>query len=188
MNILGKLALISLLIAPVATWAFYKPVRVLAPEFNGISCINDHICIDDHSKQEEAKSLYKNSLNFINVSVGKIDDNPKVIFCSSIQCYESFGFKLPAKAKTIGIYGIVISPKGWEELFLRHEMIHHLQIEKLGSFAHWRTPEWFKEGMAYSLSEDPRELKKPWSEYRASFDRWYKEIDKNMLWHEAKYL
>jgi len=35
--------LIVLLLVPGASWAFYKPVRVLAPELNGVTCVNDAI-------------------------------------------------------------------------------------------------------------------------------------------------
>jgi len=185
-NILVRLLLIVLLIAPVGTWVFYKPIRILVPELNGITCINDHICVEDISKEEEAKSLYIKSHNFINIFVGKIKNNPKTIFCSSESCFESFGFQLPAKAKTIGSFGIVVSPKGWTEILLRHEMIHHLQVEKLGVIAQWRAPKWLKEGMAYSLSKDTRKLKEPWSGYRAKFESWYQGIDKLALWDEAK--
>lgn len=185
-KILGRLLLIALLIAPFAAWAFYKPIRVLVPEVNGVSCINEYICIEYLSEKEKAESLYRKSIQFINISVGEINNNPRVIFCSTTSCYESFGFHLPAKAKTVGSFGIVVSPKGWTESYLRHEMIHHIQIEKFGALAHWRAPKWLKEGMAYSLSEDTRNLKEPWAGYRAKFENWYEKIDKNELWDEAK--
>ena len=187
-KILLRALFITILASPIAVWAFYKPIRVLMPELNGVSCINYNICVEDLNKKEKAIYLYTNSLYFINTSIGKFDNNPKVIFCSTTSCFKSFGFHLPAKAKVIGSFGIVIGPEGWTELFLRHEMIHHLQVEKLGVLANWRAPKWLKEGMAYSLSEDSRELKEPWANYRKQFDHWYKEIDKNTLWDEAKKL
>jgi hypothetical protein len=66
-------------------------------------------------------------------------------------------------------------------------MIHHLQKERLGNLKGWLvTPNWFIEGMAYFLSEDPRPtLAEPWQQYRFQFDAWYKQVGKEHLWAEA---
>jgi len=187
-DMLKRIALIGLLIVPVGAWAFYKPVRVLAPEMNGVSCINDEICVEDIAKFEKASALYKKALIFVNSSVGEIANNPRTVFCSSESCFESFGFHSPAKAKTIGVYGIVVGPHGWNEFFMRHEMIHHLQTERLGVLVQWQSPKWFKEGMAYSLSEEPRKLKEPWASYRVKFENWHRGTEKKSFWDKAKNL
>ena len=185
---LKRIVIIGLLLAPICTWAIYKPVRVLVPELNDVSCISDEICLENIEKTREANTLYRNALSFVNTAIGKISTNPRTIFCSSDECLESFGFHSPAKAKTIGIFGIVVGPRGWSELYIRHEMIHHLQSEQLGILTQWQSPRWFKEGMAYSLSEDQRKLSEPWASYRIEFERWYRGMDKELLWIEAKKL
>lgn len=48
-------------------------------------------------------------------------------------------------------------PRGWEPHFVRHEMIHHLQAERLSTLTLLLKPRWFVEGMACALSDDPRE-------------------------------
>jgi hypothetical protein len=55
---LKRLLLVGMLCAPVAAWAFFKPVRVVAPELAGISCLNDTLCTDDVSRYQEAAKLY----------------------------------------------------------------------------------------------------------------------------------
>ena len=127
-----KVLLISLTLLPIASWALYKPMRVLSPELNGITCANDYICIENHEKLNEATLLYNNAILFVNTSVGKVKNKPRITFCSSEKCYNSFGFHAPAKATTVGISEIIVSPRGWNDYFLRHEIIHHLQSEKLG--------------------------------------------------------
>ena len=68
-------------------------------------------------------------------------------------------------------------------------MIHHVQAERLGIFTQWRSPAWFKEGMAYSLSQDPRShLAKPLQQYRSDFEKWYQSVGKERLWEEAQKL
>ena len=184
-----RLLLICLLLSPAATWAFCKPLRVLAPQLvAGVSCVTAVICMDDPSRHAEAERLYNDSLRFVASSVAPIGKNPRVVFCSTQACFESFGFSRSA-ASTVGVSGIVVSPRGWIPRYLRHEMIHHLQAERLGVLKQWRSPDWFKEGMAYSLSGDPRpELAEPWQQYRREFEAWYRTVGKERLWDEAKTL
>jgi hypothetical protein len=140
------------------------------------------------SRFEEAAKLYDEALHFVDSSVGSIENKPRVIFCNSDACFQSFGFRKQAGA-AIGTFGIVISPRAWKPYYVRHEMIHHLQNEKLGMIKAWREPKWFMEGMAYSLSEDPRQkLSEPFEQYRSKFEVWYRLVGKERLWTEARNL
>lgn len=182
---LKRILILALLSLPLAAWAFFKPVRILAPELAGVTCVDETICIDDPSRLAEAAGLYREALEFVASSIGRIAQAPRVVFCTSEACNESFGFR--AAANTIGTFGIVISPRAWKPYYLRHEMIHHLQKERLGNIKGWLvTPDWFIEGMAYSLSEDPRPaLPEPLQHYRAQFETWYRQVGKEGLWAEA---
>ena len=184
-----RFLIVALLALPVTAWAFFKPVRVIAPELAGVSCITDVICIDDPLLYEKASRLYENAIQFVDTSIGEIRHKPRVIFCSTDTCFHSFGLG-KRSAATIGTFAIVVSPRAWEPYYVRHEMIHHLQKEQLGNLKAWiSTPEWFMEGMAYSLSEDPRiVLSQPWQQYRSQFDAWYQQVGKQQLWAGAKNL
>lgn len=183
-----RLLFVVLLCIPAATWAFFKPVRVVAPELIGLACISDTICTDDVARSREAASLYDEALHFVDASVGLIEERPRVIFCSSDTCFQSFGLG-KRSAATLGTFGIVISPRAWKPHYVRHEMIHHLQNEKLGLLIAWRKPQWFVEGMAYALSQDPRStLSEPFEQYRTQFVRWYEQVGKDRLWAEARHL
>jgi hypothetical protein len=183
--VLKRLFIVAVLCTPAAAWAFIKPIRVFAPEWNGVSCINETICTDDISRYQEAVKLYDEALHYVDSSVGVIKNRPHVIFCDSDVCSRSFGLG-KRSALTIGRFGIVISPRAWKAYYVRHEMIHHLQSEKLGILKVWRDPRWLTEGMAYSLSEDPRpKLSEPFEQYRAQFNQWYRQVGKEHLWEQA---
>ena len=180
---------IVVLLAPFAAWAAYKPIRVLAPELVGVNCISDQICLEKGSPTSNAKELYEMALYFVESTVGEINKKPRVTFCITEYCYEAFGFRAPAKATTVGLSGIVVSPRGWNIFYLRHEMIHHLQAERTGVIGLLFSPEWFNEGMAYSFSRQPRdEYKEPWRTYTFQFDKWYEKIGAERLWEEASRL
>jgi hypothetical protein len=183
-----RIMLLTLLLMPIIVWSAYKPVRVVVPQWNGVSCVTGQIYIESPEKAEEAKALYDSAVGFVNQSVGELQSNPRVIFCSSAECFDAFGFRAPAKAKTVGASGIVVGPDGWKSYILRHEIIHHLQSEKLGMIRQWRSPPWYKEGMAYSLSEDPRNLTEPFKSYREKFENWYRQVGKEQVWEAAKKL
>ena len=182
----ARLVLVCLVASPLAAWAFCKPVRVLAPELAGVSCMSEFICTEDVARHAEATVLYDEAYEFVLSSVGTIERRPRVIFCSSQACFRSFGFDRAA-AHTVGVSGIVLGPRAWKDYFLRHEMIHHLQAERLGVIRQWLMPEWFTEGMAYVFSQDPRSaIAEPWQGYRSEFERWYQSVGKENLWVEAR--
>ncbi len=112
-----------------------------------------------------------------------------MIFCSGRACSKSFGFTYDG-AYNVGTFGLAISYRGWHPYFVRHELIHHLQNERLGSLNAWLfKPNWFKEGMAYSLSQDPRRpLPEALESYRTTYEAWAKGIALQDIWAEAEHL
>ena len=186
---LPAFVLATLSALPLLTWAAFKPIRVLAPQLAGVQCQEANLCIDDLTKLEQAVVLRDESVRFVESRVGKVRKVPRFIFCSSAECAKSFGFTNNA-AYHVGTLGIVIGPRGWHSHFARHELIHHLQMENIGSLhALLFTPTWFIEGMAYSLSEDPRKpLPQPLEGWRAQFERWYPTVPSQELWATARAL
>jgi len=171
MKALKWILLFSLLL-PAGAFAVVKPVRILIPQINGATCPENNLCIDDEKRLNEAKALYTDALKFVQDKLGAFDTTPRVVFCSSQKCFNEFGGG-KRSAVTIGSFGVVIAPKGWKYYYVRHELIHHWQAEKLGNFKFWREPDWLTEGMAYSLSGDPRKfLDQPFQTYRSSFNEW----------------
>jgi hypothetical protein len=181
-----RLLLAALLTAPFAAWAFLKPVRVLAPEWNDVSCVSDIVCTDDPSRYGMASDLYESARQFVEAQVGTMERKPRMVFCATDGCFQSFGLGRRSAA-TLGTMAIVISPRAWQPHYVRHEMFHHVQNERLGSLRVWTIcPEWFVEGMAYSLSEDPRPvLSEPWQHDRTVFEAWFRQIGKEHLWEAA---
>lgn len=173
------------LVIPIATWFLYKPVRVFFPELAGMKCVNKNICVENIQKLDVAENLYIKAENHVTSTLSTFKVPPKFIFCKTQKCFESFGFK-KASAQGIGTVATVVGPNGWKSYIIEHEMIHHIQNEKLGSIKFASLPTWFVEGMAYSLSQDPRtNLSEPWESHRRTFKQWYKEINPASIWIEA---
>lgn len=177
------------LLLPILLWLTYPPIRVFAPNLAmPLILIDKKIYIEDEKQAAQARQLYQDALNFIATQINPIQDPPTVIFCNTAQCFQRFGF-IHAEAQTVSRFGIVLGPRAWQPYHLRHEMIHHLQIEQLGWLTAWTNPSWFTEGMAYSLSRDPRsDLGEPWQTYREQFEIWQNYIPPEQFWQAAAQL
>lgn len=181
----ARLALLAFVIVPLAAWAIVKPVRVLVPGVGKTTCVSESVCVDDISKADEATRLYFEALAYVAGDVAPVRGYPKVIFCSSEKCAESYGLGARS-AVTVGTFGTVIGPRAWHPYYVRHELIHYLQSERFGVIPLLLKPSWFVEGMAYALSQDPRApLAEPFEGYRSRFLSWYGAIEKGALWREA---
>jgi len=161
---------IAVALGAVATFAIPNPLRALAPGLFGLVCEN-RVCVDDARRLAEAQELLQRARADVTRKLGAPHALPLALFCSSEECFRTFG-KRRSTAETFGGKTILIGPRGWAAHFVRHELIHVAQYEKLGFIRAWRGPRWINEGMAYSLSEDPRRpLPAPLEAWRAQYER-----------------
>lgn len=162
-----------LVVAPAAAFSFYKPVRVLVPETFGVSC-DQNVCVDDPAQREAAIALLNSAKERLKTQQGLIINNPKIIFCGTDKCRNTFGLGKKS-GFTLGTFGIAISPRGWKEFYVAHELIHYWQADNFGSLVLLNGEPWLTEGMAYALSNDPRkELHEPFETYRQKFSEWHR--------------
>ena len=173
------------LTVPVAACASFKPLRVVAPELMGLVCTEQGVCVDDKNLIPQATALKQDAVAYLEHHVATFVTVPRILYCSSPACAKSYGFASQG-AYTVGSFGIVVGPRGWQAHFVRHELIHHLQVERWGSLRTWLLkPDWLVEGMAYSLSEDPRRaLPEPLQGWRQRFEEWH-ATSRGDLWTEA---
>jgi hypothetical protein len=182
---LKRLVLLLFVVVPIVAWFAVKPIRVVLPHTQGIYCVNELVCVEDPEAAESAMALYDEAFDFVSNTVAALESKPRLIFCSTDACADKFGLEARA-ALTVGKFGTVIGPRAWNAHLVRHEMIHYVQCEQLGVLKVVRLPSWFVEGMAYSMSGDPRDpLPHPFEAYRSDFDSWFESIDVDLFWHEA---
>jgi len=148
------LGLTGVVLVAAATLAIPNPLRALAPGLFGFVC-EGRVCVDDARRFAEAQALLQSARADVARKLDAPNALPLALFCSSKACYDIFG-KRSSTAQTFGGKAILIGPRGWAAHFVRHELIHVAQYEKLSFMRAWRGPRWINEGMAYSLSEDPR--------------------------------
>ena len=165
----------SLILAvTVAGAIFYKPIRILAPQMFGLTCVSEILCLDDVSRQEEAMELMADATSFVSGELSPLETELTVLFCSTRDCLARFTNATVAAQYFWGARTLLIGDR-WAPYIIRHELIHHWQNENYGGPRDaLRLPMWFLEGMAYSLSEDPRDVipNVEANEQRARFMEW----------------
>jgi hypothetical protein len=152
-RLLAFVAVAVVLAAPALAWATFKPVRILAPELNGVSC-RGRVCVEDPSRFAKAEALQRAALVQVGHKLVPLRRPPLTVFCSSRACYRSFGGGMERGA-TLFDWGVILPPESWVPHIVEHEYIHMLQAQELGLIGRQRTPEWFKEGMPFFVSDPP---------------------------------
>jgi hypothetical protein len=172
---------------PIAAWAMVKPIRVVAPGLLGLSCSADDICTDDPSRLAEARTLLNDARAFVAKDLGVFQGQPRAVFCSTLRCDQQFGLGRVG-AVSVGQIGVVMSTRAWHPYFVRHELIHQLQNERLGTFNAWLfKPSWLIEGMAYARSQDPRQpLPEPLQGWRQQYRQWEGRVGVEQVWVAAQ--
>ena len=170
-----------LLIFPVAVFALIKPTKIILPELAGVSCVERWLCVEQLATLADAQSLYNNAIDNVQTKLTPFEQPPKMVFCSTDKCFSRFGLDKQAAVSIAG-FGIVIAPRGWHRHYIEHELIHQWQANNLGIFSLWLAPEWIREGMAYSLSDDPRiKLTEPFHSYRKRYKQTYGHLSGEKL-------
>lgn len=172
-------------VVPALAWVAVKPVRVIALDLADVAC-RGAVCVDEASRLDEAGLLAADAQAFVETRLGPFGRSPRVIFCHRQACADYFGLGARS-AVTVASVATVIGPGAWKPYYVRHELIHHAQSDRIGPLALLFQPGWIVEGMAYGLSEDPRiRLAEPFESQRTEFLEWYKKIGRSDLWAELK--
>lgn len=144
-------------LALVIALATFRPARVLVPGAFGMTCTSTGDCIDDVERLKDAQRLRDDAVSYVGQSMGPLREVPQFLFCSTRDCFQRFSDPAVAALYFWGAGKILVNEHGWEPHIVRHEVIHHWQKENFGGArAALELPRWYIEGMAYTLSDDPR--------------------------------
>lgn len=182
MKTLTKCVLAALIVAtPPIAWAAFKPVRILAPSLNGVTCV-ERICVEDRSGLPRAQALQREAMAAVARKLLPLREAPLTVFCSTRACYRSFGGGMERGA-TLFDWGVILPPESWVPHIVEHEYIHMLQAQQLGVLGRQRTPDWFKEGMPFLVSEPPADDLPDYARpLAARYQAWEQNIGREHAW------
>ncbi|WP_374602224.1 hypothetical protein [Arenimonas sp.] len=169
-------------LVPIGAWAFFKPVRIIAPQLNGVTCV-DSVCVDDMAALPAAQQLHSDARSNVARKLRPLRVPPRTVFCSTRACYESFGGI--GRGITVLHLGVVIPPESWQTYIVEHEFIHMLQAQELGLRGRERTPAWFKEGMPFFVSAPPSfDLPDYARPLVGQYAAWERRVGRENVWTE----
>lgn len=180
-----KTTMLALALAsPALAWATFKPVRILAPELNGVTC-RGAVCVEKPSEFARADQLQRDAIAAVGRKLVPLKQAPLTVFCSTRQCYHSFGGGMERGA-TLFNWGVILPPESWVPHIVQHEYIHMLQAQQLGLVGRQRTPAWFKEGMPFFVSDPPSyDLPAYARPLAARYQAWERKVGRNNVWEVA---
>lgn len=179
----GALLLIAVMI-PAAAWLFFKPIRIIAPELNGVTCAGP-VCVDDSAALPMAEQLYAEGMANVAAKLTALNRPPRAVFCSTRACYRAFG----GRGAGVAVFdlGIVIAPHAWQTYIVEHELIHILQAQELGLLGRERTPIWFKEGMAFHVSDPPPDGLPDYAQgWAGQYREWEARVGRENVWEAIR--
>lgn len=181
---LGLITVGLLVAAPAIAWAAFKPVRILAPSLNGVSCFG-RVCVEDLAQLSTAAELQHRAVAAVGRKLVPLEQAPLTVFCSSRRCYQSFGGGMERGA-TLFNWGVIVPPESWQPYIVEHEYIHILQAQQLGLIGRQQTPAWFKEGMPFFVSEPPDyDLPDYARPLVAQYQAWERKVGRDNVWKVA---
>ena len=181
---LGLATLTILVAMPAIAWATFKPVRILAPTLNGMTCVA-RVCVEEPSKLTQAQALQHNAVAAVERKLLPLEEAPVTVFCSTRECYQSFGGGMERGAAILN-WGVILPPQSWVAHIVELEYIHMLQAQQLGLLGRERTPQWFKEGMPFFVSEPPaHDLPDYARPLVAQYQAWEQEEGRSNVWQRA---
>lgn len=184
-SLLKMVAPVLVLVAPMIAWIAFKPVRILMPELNGVTC-HARVCVEDASQLARAAELQRAAVAEVGRKLVLLNETPLTIFCSTRACYHSFGGGMERGA-TLLDWGVILPPESWVPHIVQHEYIHMLQAEQLGLLGRLQTPAWFKEGMPFFVSEPPAyDLPEYARPLASKYAAWEQQVGRQNVWKAAR--
>ncbi|MFA6921029.1 MAG: hypothetical protein WC216_04245 [Gallionella sp.] len=138
----------------------------MAPGWFGFSEISEGVYVDDKmppSQQQQVLKTLKQAKERVSVFFGGIEGASKVFACSTEECFVLHGGAGAEKGKAYGKSMLLLSPRGLDAVIASHELTHIELCHRVGTMRAWYAiPDWFHEGLAVLVSEDPRYTEQAW--------------------------
>ena len=136
----------------------FRGAKLWAPSLFDMEPIADRIFVNKEmppAERKEALMIVTQSKERITKYYGKVISRPKFFFCSTEECFKSFGGSTN-RGQSFGDFATLISPRGISVSIVSHEWSHTELYSRIDSIWIMRNiPQWFDEGLAVTVSEAP---------------------------------
>jgi len=156
------LALVILMLAAavgLAAWLVPALAATACPVCFGFDRLAERVYVDSHAtdaERDSARAIAATAAARVRAFYGRQESTPRLFLCTTHDCYAGFGGG--SRGMAVLDVVLVLAPLGFNAVIATHELSHVELHRRLGRFATLRRaiPQWFDEGVATMVSEDPR--------------------------------
>jgi hypothetical protein len=147
-----------------------KALKLLAPGHFGMEAIGPGIYVNEEMSPAQRREMLRvaaESKRKLGRFYGGVTSVPLLVFCSTEERFQALGGG-KQRGMTVGKYAAIFSPRGLTTPIVTHEWSHAELYARLGGY--WksrRVPQWFNEGLAVTVSEEPSHSEEVYEQARA---------------------
>jgi hypothetical protein len=135
----------------------YRPVAAaICPGCFGLTGVSDHVYSErglTAAQKDQLAGLAVDARRRVELFYGVRESEPRLLACFTEKCYDRIGGG-GEKGVAVVNRAVMLSPRGLDEVIASHEMAHVELHQRLDA----EVPQWFDEGLAVVVSDDPRYL------------------------------
>jgi hypothetical protein len=140
---------------------FPAAAAVVCPNCYGFARVAPHLFVErdaDPRQRAAAADIVSQGRARVAAFYGGLSGSPRVLICFSEDCYRRFGGG--SRGMALLTFGLFLAPRGATPVIAAHELSHIELHRRLGllRFMRHAVPQWFDEGVAVVVSDDPRYL------------------------------
>jgi hypothetical protein len=195
---ISAFAFLALLLGLAGTALAYPALGTIAcPQCYGFRPVSVNLWAERLNAIDEARltTIVEDARQDLSSFFGGLVGSPRVLVCTDDACFRRLGGG-GARAITILDVGLIVSPRGVDPVIVRHELSHAELHAELGFLKtiDGAVPQWFDEGLAVNVSDDPRYLApvgsdrclvEPTGELPADRHAWIQGAQNDLLYAKA---
>ncbi len=139
--------------------AYPAAAAVACPSCFGFEPATAQTYVASQSATHEVSGLVTAAEERVRAFYGMRESNPRIFVCGSDICYRRVGGG-GSRGMALLDQALFVSPRGTNTVIISHELSHIELHHRLGLERTLRrdVPQWFDEGLAVNISDDPRYL------------------------------
>jgi hypothetical protein len=131
------------------------------PSCYGFSDLGDGVYVQNDmpsNRRAVARATVEAARDRVRAFYGDLQSSPRVLICATEACYRPLGGG--SRGVTLLDRALILSPRGTDTVIAAHELAHAELHRRIGLSATLgnSVPQWFDEGLAVVVSDDPRYL------------------------------
>jgi hypothetical protein len=155
------LSLLAVAAAAMICLVYPAVPAAICPSCYGFAPAGDSIYVEADVPEKQvvlATTMVRDARDRVRRFYGTLQGRPRILLCFTDHCYRRFG--TGSRGMALLDRALILAPRGMNVVIAAHELAHIELHSRLGARRTWfkTVPQWFDEGLAVLVSDDPRYL------------------------------